>query len=135
PRLERRYFRVPHFPKFRARTPHRRVEIRCCREILLHDETFSARHFIIVGGRFHTMNFHDVHTLEERLLLMRQLAERFNQRAELIDREGSFPFDNIEELKQAGYTSLTVPRSHGGQEISLYEMVRLQEMLATGDGS
>lgn len=81
------------------------------------------------------MNFHDVHTLEERLLLMRQLAERFNQRAELIDREGSFPFDNIEELKQAGYTSLTVPRSHGGQEISLYEMVRLQEMLATGDGS
>jgi len=81
------------------------------------------------------MNFQDAHTLEERLKLARKLAERFHERAEGIDREGSFPYENITELRESGYTSLTLPRLYGGQEISLYEMVRLQETLATGDGS
>ena len=71
--------------------------------------------------------------IEERIQLARELADRFRQRAEQIDRAGAFPFDNIEELKQSGYTSLTVPRKYGGQEISMLEMVRLQEVLATGE--
>lgn len=81
------------------------------------------------------MEFHAAQTIEERIQLARELADRFRQRAEQIDRAGAFPFDNIEELKQSGYTSLTVPRKYGGQEISMLEMVRLQEVLATGDGS
>lgn len=81
------------------------------------------------------MNFRHLHTLEERLELMGKLADKFRQRAEQIDREGAFPFDHIEELKKTGYTTLTTPRTYGGEEISLYEMVRLQEKLATGDGS
>lgn len=81
------------------------------------------------------MRFQDLETLEERLSLMQQLAEKFKLRAEQVDREGRFPFDNIEELRASGYTSLPVPRTHGGEEISMYELVRLQEVLATGDGS
>lgn len=30
---------------------------------------------------------------------------------------------------------MTIPKEYGGKEISLYELVRLQEKLAEGDGS
>ncbi len=97
--------------------------------------TFACRAFIMEEGRLDDMKFQEANSLEERLQLARKLAERFHERAEAIDREGAFPYENIQELRDTGYTSLTMPRAYGGQEISLYEMVRLQEMLATGDGS
>ncbi|QHT59440.1 acyl-CoA/acyl-ACP dehydrogenase [Paenibacillus lycopersici] len=71
----------------------------------------------------------------KRAALVEQLAARFAERAPLHDREGSFPFDNFADLKEAGYLKLTVPRAFGGDEIPLYEMVLLQERLAYGDGS
>lgn len=64
-----------------------------------------------------------------------ELAERFAARAPLHDREGSFPFENIQDLKDSGYVKLTVPREYGGEEISLYEMLLMQEQLGRGDGS
>ncbi|MCM3626946.1 acyl-CoA/acyl-ACP dehydrogenase [Paenibacillus glycanilyticus] len=64
-----------------------------------------------------------------------QLAASFAERASRHDREGSFPFDNFADLREAGYLKLTVPRAYGGDEISLYELVMLQERLAYGDGS
>ncbi|MGO4371749.1 acyl-CoA dehydrogenase family protein [Paenibacillus sp. MCAF20] len=63
------------------------------------------------------------------------LAERFAQRAAKHDLEGSFPFENFEDLKQSGYLKLTVPNAFGGEEGSAYEMVLSQERLARGDGS
>ncbi len=63
------------------------------------------------------------------------MARRFAERADGHDREGSFPFDNFADLREAGYLKLTVPKEFGGEEISLYEMVALQERLAYGDGS
>ncbi|WP_314589230.1 acyl-CoA dehydrogenase family protein [Paenibacillus terrigena] len=64
-----------------------------------------------------------------------RLSEIFEQRASLHDREGSFPFENFEHLKEAGYLALTVPQEFGGEEASLYEMILAQERLAKGDGS
>ncbi|WP_274649051.1 acyl-CoA dehydrogenase family protein [Paenibacillus humicola] len=64
-----------------------------------------------------------------------ELAERFAERAAKHDREGSFPFENFADLREAGYLKATVPREYGGDEISLYEMVLLQERIAYGDGS
>lgn len=64
-----------------------------------------------------------------------QLASAFSERAAKYDEEGSFPFDNFVDLKQAGFMKLTVPQIYGGDEISLYEMVMVQERLARGDGS
>lgn len=81
------------------------------------------------------MNFLEANSSELRLQTASKLAETFKSRAEAMDREAKFPFDNIEELKQSKYTALTVPQEYGGLDISLYEMVRLQEQLATGDGS
>lgn len=64
-----------------------------------------------------------------------ELASRFAERSALHDHEGSFPFENFADLREAGYLKLTVPQEFGGDEISLYELVMLQEQLAYGDGS
>jgi alkylation response protein AidB-like acyl-CoA dehydrogenase len=64
-----------------------------------------------------------------------RLASVFAKRAEKHDQEGSFPFENFADLKKAGYLKLSVPKQYGGDEISLYEMVLVQERLARGDGS
>jgi alkylation response protein AidB-like acyl-CoA dehydrogenase len=63
------------------------------------------------------------------------LAARFADRAALHDREGSFPHENFADLYETGYLKLTVPREFGGEEVSLHELVLLQERLAYGDGS
>jgi alkylation response protein AidB-like acyl-CoA dehydrogenase len=64
-----------------------------------------------------------------------QLSEKFAERADKHDKEGSFPFENVEELKQAGYLSLTIPKEFGGAGLSLYEFVLLQERIAEGDAA
>ncbi|MEB3101706.1 acyl-CoA dehydrogenase family protein [Ferviditalea candida] len=63
------------------------------------------------------------------------LASKFAERAEKHDREGSFPFENFQDLRNAGITALTVPKQYGGQGISLYDMLLLLDVLAQGDGS
>ncbi|RSK29091.1 acyl-CoA dehydrogenase [Bacillus sp. HMF5848] len=72
---------------------------------------------------------------EQLVALAAELANDFAGRADTIDREGVFPFENIEKLKQAGYTKLTVPKEYGGEGISLYKMILCQERLAQGDAS
>jgi len=64
-----------------------------------------------------------------------RLAERFAERAAKHDREGSFPFENFEELKAAGYAKLTLAEEQGGDGVSLYEWLLVQERIARGDGS
>ncbi|OWA34097.1 acyl-CoA dehydrogenase [Saccharibacillus sp. O16] len=64
-----------------------------------------------------------------------RLAERFADRAAQYDREGSFPFENFEELKAAGYAKLTLSEEQGGDGLSLYEWLMVQERIARGDGS
>ncbi|MEH7333458.1 acyl-CoA dehydrogenase family protein [Neobacillus drentensis] len=81
------------------------------------------------------MNFQDIKSFDERLAFMKNLSKKFINRAHQVDIEGSFPFENIQDLKNSGYTSLTVPQKYGGEEISLYELIRLQEVIAEGDGA
>ncbi|PLR76635.1 acyl-CoA dehydrogenase [Bacillus sp. V3-13] len=81
------------------------------------------------------MNFAELHGIEERLKLMDSLKENFSERANRNNDSGEFPFQNFDDLKRSGYTALTVPKEYGGKEISLYELVRLQEKIAEGDGS
>ncbi len=64
-----------------------------------------------------------------------RLAERFAERAARHDNEGSFPFENFEELKAAGYAKLTLAQEQGGDGVSLYEWLLVQERIARGDGS
>lgn len=71
----------------------------------------------------------------ERLSVTSRLADGFANRAPQHDIEGSFPQENVQELRESGYVSWTTPQEYGGQEISLYEMLLHQERLARGDGS
>ncbi len=65
----------------------------------------------------------------------RDLAERFAERAARHDRAGSFPFENFEDLREAGFYGLTVPRQFGGAEAPLHTYLAVLEALANGDGS
>ncbi len=71
----------------------------------------------------------------ERAALAEKLAARFAGRAGRHDREGTFPFENFADLRENGYLKATVPKRYGGDELSLYGLVQLQERLAYGDGS
>jgi alkylation response protein AidB-like acyl-CoA dehydrogenase len=81
------------------------------------------------------MKFQEIESFDEQYALMNVLSHQFFLRAHKVDIEGSFPYENIQDLKDAGYTSLTVPKKYGGREISLYEMLRFQEKIAEGDGA
>jgi alkylation response protein AidB-like acyl-CoA dehydrogenase len=63
------------------------------------------------------------------------LADRFAERAAEHDREATFPLENYEEMRGAGYLGLTVPEELGGRGASLHELILAQERLAMGDGS
>lgn len=66
--------------------------------------------------------------------LAKQHADSFKEHSAKHDHDGSFPFENFEDLKKSGYTALTTPEAYGGEGISLYDFVLLQETLAQGDG-
>ncbi len=59
----------------------------------------------------------------------------FAERAAQHDREGSFPFENFEELREAGILAMTVPGRFGGGEASLGTYLAMIGELARGDGS
>lgn len=65
----------------------------------------------------------------------RELAPSFAARAERHDREGSFPFENFDDLFRAGFYGLTVPRAFGGAEAPLHTYLAVLETLARADGS
>ncbi|MCD8509490.1 MAG: acyl-CoA/acyl-ACP dehydrogenase [Bacillus sp. (in: Bacteria)] len=62
-------------------------------------------------------------------------VEDFKARASYYDEKALFPVENFQKLKEAGMTALTVPKKYGGEEISLYEFLLVQEVIAKGDGA
>ncbi|SHM93709.1 acyl-CoA dehydrogenase family protein [Gracilibacillus kekensis] len=64
-----------------------------------------------------------------------QLAEKLRDRRKQADHDASLPIDNVEDLRNEQYLSLTLPKSYGGEDLSLYEFLLLQEKLAEGDGA
>ncbi|MGZ0087224.1 acyl-CoA dehydrogenase family protein [Caldibacillus thermoamylovorans] len=72
---------------------------------------------------------------EQLLHQAAMLAEQFRQNMRQIDEEAMFPFEHFNRLKETNYLSLTVPNQFGGQELSLYELILIQERLSQGDAS
>ncbi|EHL76956.1 MULTISPECIES: acyl-CoA dehydrogenase family protein [Bacillus] len=81
------------------------------------------------------MNFARTKEEQDRLEQIGELAVRFSERAGKIDEAGDFPYENMEDLKKAGYTTWTLDKEFGGKGISLYEFLLYQEKIAEGDGS
>ena len=60
-----------------------------------------------------------------------ELLHRFRERAAVTDRENGFCHDDLAELRELGYLALFVPEEHGGPGLTLHEVSRLQQRLAT----
>jgi alkylation response protein AidB-like acyl-CoA dehydrogenase len=67
--------------------------------------------------------------------LAEELAEEFGKRAGEVDRDGRFPTENIERLKETGYLNLAVPTELGGGGAGLGTVARAQGALAKGCAS
>jgi alkylation response protein AidB-like acyl-CoA dehydrogenase len=55
-------------------------------------------------------------------------------RAARVDASEDYPWDNVEELKAAGFMGMTIPREHGGQGLGFLEAVLVVEELAKACG-
>ena len=63
-------------------------------------------------------------------VLTDELIARCGERAATYDRENRFFHEDFEELKQAGYLKMPIPREFGGLGMSLAEVCREQRRLA-----
>lgn len=59
------------------------------------------------------------------------LLERIRRRAATHDSENTFPSDDLDELRAAGYLGILVPADRGGAGLGLAEASVLQQRLAT----
>jgi alkylation response protein AidB-like acyl-CoA dehydrogenase len=64
-----------------------------------------------------------------------ELEIKFKNTSAQTDEEAIFPTENIQDLIQMGYTSSTIPTTYGGEGLTVYDMVLLQETLASFDGN
>jgi alkylation response protein AidB-like acyl-CoA dehydrogenase len=63
------------------------------------------------------------------------LATVFAERAPVHDRDGSFPFQNFEDLSKAGLLALTVPSALGGAGAGAAEAARILGIIGRADPS
>jgi alkylation response protein AidB-like acyl-CoA dehydrogenase len=66
---------------------------------------------------------------EERPVLTDEMLQRFAERAPLYDRENRFFTEDFEELRDAGYLTMAVPRELGGRGYTLADVCREQRRL------
>ncbi len=69
---------------------------------------------------------------DEKLEALRPV---FDRTARQIDEDGAFPTENLNRLRQIGYTKLTLPTTYGGAGYNVYDAVLAQEKLGSLDGS
>ena len=62
-------------------------------------------------------------------------ADDFATRAAQHDEENSYPFENMQALRDSGYTAMPIPVDMGGGGASLLEVCIAQNRLAQGDGA
>lgn len=66
----------------------------------------------------------------------RDLAQtKFSKRAQLVDRENRFPFENYQDLREAGLLGLTVPKEYGGHGADAVTYVAVMSEIAKGCAS
>lgn len=63
------------------------------------------------------------------------LADTFAARADAHDRAGTFPYENVADMRAAGLHLLPVPAQFGGAGCSVFDAVRVLEIVGAGDAS
>ena len=66
---------------------------------------------------------------------LQQFEDRFKSRSAEIDELSVFPIENMKDLVGLGYARLTLPTELGGEGFSVYDMILMQETLASYDAS
>ena len=66
---------------------------------------------------------------------LEQLRPQFQQHAQRIDEQGAFPYENLQALREIGYTKLTLPKEYGGEGYNVYDSLLAHEKLGSLDGS
>lgn len=61
------------------------------------------------------------------------IAEPIRREAKEVDEQSRFPFEAHRLLLQIGYPRLTLPKEFGGEGLSVYDMILIQETLASYD--
>ncbi|QPQ33802.1 MULTISPECIES: acyl-CoA dehydrogenase family protein [unclassified Lysinibacillus] len=61
------------------------------------------------------------------------IAEPIKSEAVAVDEQSRFPFEAHKLLLQIGYPKLTLPKEYGGEGLSVYDMILVQETLASYD--
>ncbi len=69
---------------------------------------------------------------EHFVALAAELAAEFASRAADHDRDNTFPVENIQRMKETGYTALIIPEKYGGLGADLEDYILCQERLAQG---
>lgn len=72
---------------------------------------------------------------KEWLIKLDQLKQSFQSFSKEVDEKSRFPKENIEALVNLGYTKLTLPKEYGGNGHRVYDMVLLQETIASFDSA
>ncbi|MBU5594026.1 acyl-CoA/acyl-ACP dehydrogenase [Amphibacillus sp. MSJ-3] len=73
---------------------------------------------------------------QRRLFEMSErLANKAQERGELAEKMAELSVDMIEDFRRENFFSMTLPKTLGGEGLSLYEFLLIQERLAVGDGA
>lgn len=78
---------------------------------------------------------HVIASDEEALAVARELAARLAEGASQRDRERTIPHEPLDWLSQAGLFGITVPREHGGADVSFETLVKVFQILSAGDAA
>ena len=91
--------------------------------------------FIIVGkkGIFVKELFIKTERQRHWLEQLASIAQPIKAKAREVDEQSRFPFEAHKLLLQIGYPKLTLPKEYGGEGLSVYDMVLIQETLASYD--
>lgn len=78
-----------------------------------------------------------IKTDEQRqwLAKLATVEQSFKDRAQQIDEDSVFPFENFKKLREIGYTKITLPKEFGGEGLSVYDAILLHETLSSYCGS
>lgn len=66
---------------------------------------------------------------------LHELESKFKNNSAQIDELATFPTEHIQDLINMGYTSSTLPKAYGGGGLKIYDMILLQETLASFDAT
>ncbi|KAF1046292.1 SfnB family sulfur acquisition oxidoreductase [Xylophilus sp.] len=81
------------------------------------------------------MAAHRIKDDAEAIAVATSLAARFAEGAGRRDRERALPFEGVEAFSASGLWAVTVPRSHGGAEVSNATLARIVALIAAADPS